>query len=242
MSESEFLGLSSSDEDSRSSTPCAATPEPAKGIDKAVEALLESSRLMQQVLTQSATTKKQRIYVAMPERFNGKVSDYIHGWLEQFETWFRHREQVEGAVLERTHIETAMQNTKSDISLDLTNHEEDFGQWETWDAFALHMKEAYSSSESGYDRFSQLHVMGQGKDSVDKYYARFHRMLGKQKKRMKNPEDNHIYYMMFVAGLDREVNREVLRRPEAIRIEDMQFHELFELAKRAEQTVKSQKR
>jgi hypothetical protein len=242
MSESEFLGLSSSDEDSRSSTPHAATPEPAKGIDKAVEALLESSRLMQQVLTQSAATKKQRIYVAMPERFNGKVGDYIHAWLEQFETWFRHREQVEGAVLERTRIETAMQNTKSDISLDLTHHEEDFGQWATWDAFALHMKEAYGSSESGYDRFIQLRVMGQGKDSVDKYYARFRRMLGKQKKRMKNPEDNHIYYMMFVAGLDGEVNREVLRRPEAIRIEDMQFHEVLELAKRAEQTVKSQKR
>jgi hypothetical protein len=193
MSESEFQGLSSSDEESRSSTPHAATPEPAKGIDKAVEALLESSRLMQQALTRSATAKKQRIYVAMSERFNGKVGDYIHAWLEQFETWFRHREQVEGAVLERTRIETAMQNT---------NHEEDFGQWATWDAFASYMKETYGSSETGYDRFIQLRVMAQGKDSVDKYYARFRRMLGKQKKRMKNSEDNHIYYMMWVAGLD----------------------------------------
>jgi hypothetical protein len=67
-------------------------------------------------------------------------------------------------------------------------------------------------------------------------------MLGKQKKRMKNPEDNHIYYMMWVAGLDDKINAEFLRRPEAVYIEDMQFFEVLELAKRAEQTVRSQKR
>jgi len=41
---------------------------------------------------------------------------------------------------------------------------------------------------------------------------------------------------MFIAGLDKKVNAEVLRLPESLRIEDMEFHEVLELAKRAEQT------
>ena len=60
------------------------------------------------------------MYVPMPEKFDGKVEDFIEAWLEQFQTWFRHREQVEGTVEARTCIETAIQNTKPGISLDLT--------------------------------------------------------------------------------------------------------------------------
>ena len=64
-------------------------------------------------------------------------------------------------------------------------------------------------------------------------------MLSKQKKRMKHVDDNHVYHYMFVAGLEKRINAEVLRLPESLHIEEMEFHEVLELAKRAEQTVKS---
>jgi hypothetical protein len=36
----------------------------------------------------------------MESKFNGKVGDYIENWLEQFQTWFTHRERVEGAPVD----------------------------------------------------------------------------------------------------------------------------------------------
>jgi len=147
--------------------------------DDPLAALLESNRLLHQALL-NRTPRRQRVYVPMPEKFDGKVGDFIEAWLEQFETWFRHREQVEGTVGNRTRIETAIQNTKSDISLDLTRHEADYGQWMTWEAFSEHMKEAYGSTESGYTRFMRLRIMTQGeKDSVNAYYGRYRRILNR---------------------------------------------------------------
>ena len=209
-------------------------------LTDAVTALVRSQQTMIERMDQDRDSHhKQKVYVTMPEQFNGKVGDFIDAWLEKFETWFRHREHVEGTIKERTRVETAIQNTKSEISLDLIHHEADYGAWMTWDAFATHMRDTYGSSESGYTRFIQLHITTQGNESVNAYYARFRRMVGKQKKRMKHAEDNHIYYYMFIAGLDRKVNTEVLRLPESLHIEDMEFHEVLELAKRAEQTVRS---
>ena len=54
-------------------------------------ALLESNRLLQQAILGQAS-RKQKVYIPMPEKFDGKVGDFIEAWLEQFETWFRHRE------------------------------------------------------------------------------------------------------------------------------------------------------
>ena len=207
-------------------------------LKDAVTALLRSQQVMMERMDQTRQ-QKQKVYVAMPEQFNGKVGDFIDAWIEKFETWFRHREQVEGTIKERTRIETAIQNTKPEISLDLIHHEADYGAWMTWDAFSSYMRDTYGSSESGYTRFIQLHITTQGNESVNAYYARFRRMVGKQKKRMKHAEDNHIYYYMFIAGLNTKINAEVLRLPESLRIEDMQFHEVLELAKRAEQTIKA---
>ena len=207
-------------------------------LKDAVTALLRSQQAMMERMDQ-ARRRKQKVYVAMPEQFNGKVGDFIDAWIEKFETWFRHREQVEGTIEERTRIETAIQNTKSEISLDLIHHEADYGAWMTWDAFVSYMRDTYGSSESGYTRFIQLHITTQGNESVNAYYARFRRIVGKQKKRMKHAEDNHIYYYMFIAGLDKKINAEVLRLPESRHMEDMEFHEVLELAKRAEQTVKA---
>src|SRR5437667_4277749 len=102
------------------------------------------------------------------------------------------------------------------------------------------MKDSYGSTESGFTRFMRLHLMTQGtNESVNAYYSRFRRTLGRQKKRMKHVDDNHIYYYMFIAGEEKETNAEVLHLPESLRIEEMEFHEVLELAKRAKQTVKA---
>src|SRR5437773_3417793 len=124
---------------------------PTPNVIEALAALLESNRMMQTTLVQQGT-RNRKVYVPMPEQFNGKVSDFIEAWLEQFETWFRHREQVKGDINERTRIETAIQNTKHEISLDLTRHERDYGEWMTWEAFATHMKDSYGSTESKIGR------------------------------------------------------------------------------------------
>jgi hypothetical protein len=34
----------------------------------------------------------------MPDKFTGKVGDYIDSWLKQFETWFHQREMTEGTM------------------------------------------------------------------------------------------------------------------------------------------------
>jgi len=181
-------------------------------VNDSLAALLESNRLLQQTLM-NREFRKQKVYVSMPEKFDGKVSDFIEAWLEQFETWFCHREQVEGPVQECMRIETAIQNTKSDISIDLPRHEADYGQWMTWEAFSDHMKEAYGSTESGYTRFMRLHLTTQGQnDSVNAYYGRFRRMLSRQKKTMKHPDDKHLYHYMFIAGLKLNIYSEVLRQ------------------------------
>jgi hypothetical protein len=65
-------------------------------------------------------------------------------------------------------------------------------------------------------------------------------MLGRQMKTMKHPDDKHVYHYMFVAGLKPNINAEVMRLPESLKMQDMKFNEVLELAKRAEQTVNSQ--
>ena len=99
-------------------------------VNDSLAALVESNCLLQQTLL-NREPRKQKVYVPMPEKFDGKIGDFIEAWLEQFETWFRHREQVEGLVEDRMCIETTIQNTKSDISIDLTRHEADYGKWMT---------------------------------------------------------------------------------------------------------------
>jgi len=88
---------------------------------------------------------------------------------------------------------------------------------------SLHTYMTYGSSESG-----ALHnicsTSPQGNETVNAY-ERFHRMLEKQKKRVKNAEDNHIYHYMFIVGLDK-INGEVLRLPESLRIEDIEMRSL----------------
>jgi hypothetical protein len=126
-------------------------------LKDAVAALVRSQQSMMERMEQDSR-HKQKVYVTMPEQFNGKVGDLIDAWLKKFETWFSHREQVEGTIEERTRIETAIQNTKPEISLDLIHHEADYGAWMSWEAFSTYMRDTYGSSESGYTRFIQLHI------------------------------------------------------------------------------------
>jgi hypothetical protein len=78
----------------------------------------------------------------------------------------------------------------------------------------------------------------QAAEAVNVYYARFHKLLSTQKKRMAHLDDNHIYNFMFLDGLIKEIIAEVLRLPEARTIEDYTLTEVFELAKRAEQSTR----
>src|SRR5947199_10493871 len=82
--------------------------------------------------------------------------------------------------------------------------------------------------------------MTQDKNFITAYYARFRRMHEKQKQRVKDSLNNHVYYYMFIAGLNKRINAEVLRFSESLKIEKMEFHEVLELAKRIEQTIRSQ--
>jgi len=207
-------------------------------LTDAVMALVHSQQAMMERMDQ-VSQQKQKVYITMPKQFNGKVGDFVDAWIEKFELWFRHVEQVEGTINERTRIETAIQNTKPEISVDLMRHEANYGPWMTRDTFITYMRNTYRSPESGYARFIQLHILTQGNESVNAYYARFCHVLGKQKKRMKDAEDNHIYYYMFIAGLNKKIKATVLHFRESLHIEDMQFHEVVKLAKCAEQMVKA---
>ena len=174
----------------------------------------------------------------MPDKFDGKVGDFVDSWLEQFQTWFAHREKVEGPVDTRTRIETAIQNTRGDISLLLTKHEADYAEFPTWESFAQFMRSSYGSKECGFDRYIRLRYMTQGdNETVDAYYAKFYKAFSRQKKWMKTPDDNFIYNYMFLDGLKDAVLQELLRLPESGTMEEASLQTILLLAKRAEQTA-----
>jgi hypothetical protein len=65
-------------------------------------------------------------------------------------------------------------------------------------------------------------------------------MLSHQKKTMKHPNNKYLYHYKFIAGLRSKINFEVPRWPESLKMEDVNFIEDLELAKRTEQTINSQ--
>ena len=140
----------------------------------------------------------------------------------------------------RDRIDTAIQNIKTNINLDLTRYEANYEPWMTWEAFAEYMKETYDFIEFEYIRFIHLRLTIQrDKDSVNVYYECFCHMLNRQKRIMKYIDDNHFYHYMFIAGLKSEINSEVLRLPESLKMEDMKFNEVLELAKWVKQIINS---
>src|SRR5947199_8975947 len=87
--EEEFTGFTAESNNSQTLDDVEVDPKPIN-INHALAALLESNRLMQAKLSQRET-KRRKVYVPMPEKFNGRVGDFIEAWLEQFKTWFHHR-------------------------------------------------------------------------------------------------------------------------------------------------------
>ena len=186
-------------------------------------------------------SRKQKVYISISERFDDKTDDIIEGWFNSFEIWFHHREQIEGALEEHTQIEIAIQNIKSNISLDLLHHEKDYDKWMTWEAFIDHMREIYNSSEFEYTRFIYLRLITQcHNDSVNAYYERFHHMLIRQKKTMKYLNDQHLYHYIFIIKLKKNINIEILCLSESIRMKNMKFNKILELIKHIEQIVNCQ--
>jgi hypothetical protein len=52
-------------------------------LKDAVTALVNSQRNMMEIM-QSQSSRKRKVYVHKPDKFDGKVGDYIETWLEQF--------------------------------------------------------------------------------------------------------------------------------------------------------------
>jgi hypothetical protein len=101
------------------------------------------------------------------------------------------------------------------------------------------MKQAYGSMETGYMKWLRLRQLTQNStESVDAFYSHFRCCMALQLKRMSNPEDTFIFNFMFLDGLRKEINAEVLHLPEARTVEQLKLQDTLELAKRAEQGAK----
>jgi hypothetical protein len=90
-------------------------------LKDAVAALVNSQKAIMEMMS-VRDTHKRKVYVDKPDKFDGKVGDYIETWIEQFETWFSHREHIEGMVEDPERIDTAIQTTAGDISHQLRRH------------------------------------------------------------------------------------------------------------------------
>ena len=184
--------------------------------------------------TMAKKSNRHKVYVPMPEKFTGKIGDYIDGWLEQFETWFRHREAVEGPLQDEEKVDTAIQNTNADISLLLSRERKEYDQWHTWNSFAEYMKREYGNKDPGYIKFLRLRKMTQQAESVDVYYARFHKLLSRQKRKLESPKDNFLYNYLFIEGLRKEISGGILALPAIDFVEDYPLSQVVKLAKRVE--------
>jgi len=140
----------------------------------------------------------------------------------------------------RDRINIAIINIKTSINLNLTRYEANYESWMIWKAFVEYMKETYDSIEFRYIRFIHFHLTTQkDKDFVNAYYGRFRHMLSRQKRTIKHADDNHFYHYIFITGLKSEINSEVLRLPESLKMKNMKFNEILELAKRVKQIINS---
>jgi hypothetical protein len=215
------------------------TPQPDKDkFGDALVAVLQSQATLTKLLIQQKS-RRHKVHVKMPDKFDGKIGDYIDTWLEQFETWFRHVANFEREVDDRMKVETAVQQTESQISIELTHQQEDYGKWETWESFCEYMKKTYGSMDTGYMKWLRLRQLTQSStETVDSYYSRFRRRMSTQVKRMRDSGDNFIFNFMFLDGLKKEVNAEVLHLSEARTVEQLTLQDTLELAKRAEQSAK----
>jgi hypothetical protein len=163
-------------------------------LKEAVAVLVNSQNAMMEM---RRNTNTHKVYIDKPDKFDGKVGDYIEDWLEQFETWFGYHEQVKGELENAHKIDTAIQTTAGDIGYQLSRYQGDYSYWEFWEAFAKHMRDTYGSKVLGFVKYICLKLTQQNKDSVDVFYSCFRRILEQQKHWMKNSNDNFIYNYVF---------------------------------------------
>src|SRR5579862_7828849 len=60
-------------------------PNDEISLKDAVAALVNSQSAMMEMM-RNTNNHKRKVYVDKPDKFDGKVGDYIENWLEQFET------------------------------------------------------------------------------------------------------------------------------------------------------------
>ena len=210
----------------------------------AMRDLVASQAATQQQLTtllvKTQKNGRRKCLVDKPSKFEGKIGDYVDTWLEGFEAWFEHVEDVDGELTNKTKIQTAVQTTAEDLRHQLTQHQKTYGVWSTWDDFADHMRRTYSSKETGFTKYLRLRTL-QGSDSVNGFYGHFRSILNKQKQSMADAKDNFVYNYMFLEHMNSELQAQVLSFPEARELEALRLEDVLELAKRAETVIQSRK-
>ena len=88
-----------------------------------------TNTLLKELVQKLDSGKGKKIWVDKPEKFDGKIGDTVENWLKGWELWFKHREKQDGAVEERTKIETAIQSTVEKVKTALARHEREHGEW-----------------------------------------------------------------------------------------------------------------
>ena len=115
----------------------------------------ETQQLLLQVLSSSSKSKK--IWIDKPDKFDGKVGDYINSWLDTFDKFFEYRERSENKEVDHEErIAIAVNNTTRPLNEELIGHERTFGTWDTWDEFKNYMRERFETQESGFECFLRL--------------------------------------------------------------------------------------
>jgi len=94
-----------------------------------------TNEVLQQLVTKLDSGKGKKIWIDKPDKFDGKIGDKVENWLKGWELWFEHRENQDGAVEERTKIDTAMLGTMETVQSSLGRYERKHGKWTTWQDF-----------------------------------------------------------------------------------------------------------
>ena len=209
-----------------------------------------TNEVLQQLVTKLDSGKGKKIWIDKPDKFDGKIGDKVENWLKGWELWFEHRENQDGAVEERTKIDTAMLGTMETVQSSLGRYERKHGKWTTWQDFKRYMKAKYTSTDSFYAGYLKLErVTQRDGETVDSYYERFTAILERQKfKETDAPADeadgnderkevNDYINCLFIKHILPTIRADFLRLPEAKDFQWKDLHELRGLATRVEESI-----
>jgi hypothetical protein len=204
------------------------------GLERIIAANAEFNRESNRQLFEQLRPKpKTKVYLSQPEFFQGTIGQEVERWLNNFNMWFKHRENAGETIEESYKIESAIMRTTGDTNSALTvaHQKKTFA---TWADFEKHMLVKYSSNDTAYTRYVSLcEVTQRSNESVTSYYQRFQVALG----RLLQPvplDANFIHVFDFVRGLDGNLRKLLYTFPESRTIETLDFQGVFDLVKRAE--------